>query len=215
MLIKIILGDGQAIFRAGAARVLAEADDLRIVAHCGHSAELIEALEKHAGAVVLLSAVMAREAKVRAAIGGRRVVLMVEGASEVPRDLRERFAGLMSRHVSPAEMVECVRKVGRGENCYVAMVAAGKPKVDDAGARVRDQLTPKELQIVAMVTEGSKNVAIAKRLRTQEQVVKNSLRNIFDKVGVSDRLELALFVIHHAELRDAADAAARKLRSGG
>ena len=218
MLTTIILADRQAIFRAGAARVLAEADGLQIVAHCGEPDEVVSAIREHPGAVLLVSVGLAKVQSVRDAMAARKkmlAVLVVDGAGDVPADLEERFTGLMSRHVSPEGMVVCMYTVARGEPCYLPVPVTGKPKDDDAGARVRDQLTPKELQIVAMVTEGSKNVTIARRLRTREQVVKNSLRNIFDKMGVSDRLELALFVIHHPVLRDAADAAARKLRSSG
>jgi DNA-binding NarL/FixJ family response regulator len=77
---------------------------------------------------------------------------------------------------------------------------------DAVGARVRDRLTPKELKIVALIVQGYKNKEIATKLGTTEQVIKNYLRNVYDKIGVSDRLELALFTIHHKILLDAASA---------
>ena len=75
---------------------------------------------------------------------------------------------------------------------------------DIVGARVRDRLTPKEMKIVALIVQGCKNKEIAIRLMTTEQVIKNYLRSIYDKTGVSDRLELALFTIHHRMLAEAA-----------
>ena len=69
---------------------------------------------------------------------------------------------------------------------------------------MRDRLTPKELQIVALIVQGCKNKDIALQLGTKEQVIKNYLRSIYDKTGVSDRLELALFTIHHHVLAEAA-----------
>ena len=72
------------------------------------------------------------------------------------------------------------------------------------GARVRDRLTAKELKIVALIVQGYKNKEIATQLGTTEQVIKNYLRNVYDKIGVSDRLELALFTIHHRILAEAA-----------
>jgi DNA-binding NarL/FixJ family response regulator len=72
------------------------------------------------------------------------------------------------------------------------------------GTRVRDRLTPKEMRIVALIVQGCKNREIAIRLKTTEQVIKNYLRSIYDKTGVSDRLELALFTIHHRVLAQAA-----------
>ena len=78
------------------------------------------------------------------------------------------------------------------------------PIQDPAGARVRDRLTPKEMQIVALIVQGCKNKDIAIQLHTKEQVIKNYLRSIYDKTGVSDRLELALFTLHHRLLAEAA-----------
>ncbi len=69
---------------------------------------------------------------------------------------------------------------------------------------MRDRLTPKELQIVALIVQGCKNKDIAEQLGTKEQVIKNYLRSVYDKTGVSDRLELALFTIHHRILAEAA-----------
>jgi DNA-binding NarL/FixJ family response regulator len=85
-------------------------------------------------------------------------------------------------------------------------VAKEVEESDQVGARVRDRLTPKELKIVALVVQGYKNKEIATRLGTTEQVIKNYLRNVYDKIGVGDRLELALFTIHHRILAEAAAA---------
>jgi DNA-binding NarL/FixJ family response regulator len=81
------------------------------------------------------------------------------------------------------------------------------PLPDHVGARVVQRLTPKELQIVALISEGCKNKEIANRLGTKEQVVKNYLRNIYGKTGVSDRLELALFTVHHQALAEVVEVA--------
>ena len=62
------------------------------------------------------------------------------------------------------------------------------------------QLTPKETLIVSCVTQGMKNKEIAVRVGTTEQVVKNYLRKVYDKLGVADRLELALYCLHHRVL---------------
>ena len=66
-----------------------------------------------------------------------------------------------------------------------------------AGSRPKVQLTPKESMIVACVTQGMKNKEIAVRVGTTEQVVKNYLRKVYDKLGVADRLELALYCLNH------------------
>src|SRR5205807_10146022 len=66
-----------------------------------------------------------------------------------------------------------------------------------AGSRPKVQLTPKETLIVSCVTHGMKNKEIALRVGTTEQVVKNYLRKVYDKLGVADRLELALYCLNH------------------
>jgi len=65
----------------------------------------------------------------------------------------------------------------------------------------RQQLTLKEVQVAILVWEGLTNRDIASRLQTTEQVVKNYLRNTFDKLGVWSRLELALYVASHGGAR--------------
>jgi DNA-binding CsgD family transcriptional regulator len=66
-----------------------------------------------------------------------------------------------------------------------------------SGSRPKVQLTPKETLIVSCVTQGMKNKEIALRVGTTEQVVKNYLRKVYDKLGVADRLELALYCLNH------------------
>jgi DNA-binding NarL/FixJ family response regulator len=60
-----------------------------------------------------------------------------------------------------------------------------------------DRLTAKEVQVATLVWEGLTNREIASIIGTTEQVVKNYLRNTFDKLGVWSRLELALYVASH------------------
>src|SRR4029077_18132963 len=121
--------------------------------------------------------------------------------------------GVVYRNVTGAALVECVRKVARGENWVQDVAVPSELTENDmVGLRVRDRLTQKELRIVALIVQGYKNKEIANQLGTTEQVIKNYLRNVYDKIGVSDRLELALFTIHHRIL---AEAAAATSGSGG
>jgi DNA-binding CsgD family transcriptional regulator len=75
-----------------------------------------------------------------------------------------------------------------------------------AGSRPKVSLTPKESLIVSCVTQGMKNKEIALRVGTTEQVVKNYLRKVYDKLGVADRLELALYCLNHRVVDGAAPA---------
>ena len=117
--------------------------------------------------------------------------------------------GVVYRNVTSAALVDCVRKVARGENWVQDIAVPSELTENDmVGLRVRDRLTAKELRIVALIVQGYKNKEIASQLGTTEQVIKNYLRNVYDKIGVSDRLELALFTIHHRILNEAAAATA-------
>jgi DNA-binding NarL/FixJ family response regulator len=204
---RIILADNQAIFRAGAARVLALEDDMRIVAQCEEATRVVSALDAHHGAVLVFSASMQLDVPAmiaRAHAAGTRAILVAENGSEVPEELLRLADGVVFRNVPGVDLLDCIRRVGAGERCVQRANVTSILSQDTAGARVRDRLTPKEMQIVALIVQGCKNKQIASQLGTKEQVIKNYLRSIYDKTGVSDRLELALFTIHHKALADAA-----------
>jgi DNA-binding NarL/FixJ family response regulator len=119
--------------------------------------------------------------------------------------LLQGFRGVVFRSVTGPALVECVRHVAAGDTWLPPQLMQTElPEDDMVGTRVRDRLTPKEMRIVALIVQGCKNREIAVRLKTTEQVIKNYLRSIYDKTGVSDRLELALFTIHHRVLAQAA-----------
>jgi DNA-binding NarL/FixJ family response regulator len=84
------------------------------------------------------------------------------------------------------------------ENRMTPQVMKAFAKSSDGGSR-RDKplLSEREKEIVQLVAQGYRNKEIGEKLFISEQTVKNHLHNIFDKLGVSDRLELALYAIHH------------------
>ncbi|MGC2209686.1 MAG: response regulator transcription factor [Candidatus Korobacteraceae bacterium] len=216
-MLKIILADNQAIFRAGIAKVLAVEDDVRIVAQAQTVEQAMIAIDKFRGSVMIYASDFLPDAEQlagQARESGIQLVVIAESNEQPDRYLRAGVLGLIYRSVESAELLRCVRKVSTGE-VYVQdlRAAAGSTDSDDfVGARVRDRLTPKELKIVALIVQGYKNKEIANLLGTTEQVVKNYLRNVYDKIGVSDRLELALFTIHHRILAEAAAASAAAMR---
>jgi DNA-binding NarL/FixJ family response regulator len=206
---KIILADNQAVFRTGTAKVLAMEDDLRIIAQCPDCPRLYRALTTFRGAIVIVAASMRPDlAQVIAGArsAGSRLILVAENGEVPAPAVSIDLHGLIYRNVSKTALLETVRQVIRGERSIHPVEASKDAGPEDlVGARVRDRLTPKEMKIVALIVQGCKNREIGLRLGTTEQVIKNYLRSIYDKTGVSDRLELALFTIHHRMLAEAAN----------
>ncbi|MGA2250728.1 response regulator transcription factor [Terracidiphilus sp.] len=214
---KIILADSQAIFRAGTAKVLAMDEDLRIIAQCSDMDRLLHAIATFPGSVVLFSASLKPEMpQLRRALeeAGSRGVVIAENNETASQYMQQGFKGVVFRSVTGHALVDCVRRVAAGNTWIPPQLVVTEAHDEDAvGRRVRDRLTLKEMRIVALIVQGCKNREIAMRLKTTEQVIKNYLRSIYDKTGVSDRLELALFTIHHRVLAQAAAEVGSKLEA--
>jgi DNA-binding NarL/FixJ family response regulator len=211
-MLKIILADNQAIFRAGMAKVLAVEDDLRVVAQAQTPEQMFMALEKFRASLLILAASFVPDLApvLEAATQAKtRMMVIAENGDEASKYLKLGAHGVVYRSVAGTSLVDCVRKIASGHTWAQSETVSKELSDNDmVGARVRDRLTPKELRIVALIVQGYKNKEIATQLGTTEQVIKNYLRNVYDKIGVSDRLELALFTIHHRILAEAAAATA-------
>ncbi len=206
---KIILADSQAIFRAGTAKVLAADGDLRIVAQCADLERLLLAITTYPGSIVLFASSLHPDfTQLRQLLesAGSRGIVIAENSEAAATYTKQGYRGVVFRSVTGTSLMDGVRRVAGGEVVVREIV-----EEDHVGTRVRDRLTPKEMRIVALIVQGCKNREIAIRLKTTEQVIKNSLRSIYAKTGVSDRLALALFTIHHRVLAAAAAEVGSKL----
>lgn len=215
---KLILADNQAIYRAGTAKILAMEDDFRIIAQCAEADRLYPALDTFRGAILIFASALKLDPQnlvPRVLAAGSRSIVIAENGEPVQMWFNAGVSGAAHRNVTGPALIDCVRHVGQGERQVRAggMDTPGMEE-DAVGSRVRDRLTPKELKIVALIVQGCKNKEIALRLTTTEQVIKNYLRSIYDKTGVSDRLELALFTIHHRILAEAAEAVGDQILQG-
>jgi DNA-binding NarL/FixJ family response regulator len=209
-LIRVILADSQAIFRAGLRKIFALEDDIRVVGQGETYAQTVSAASKFSADVLVFEAALAPNPAdavtelLRHSPSLRLVVITAEAEEEMTLELFRRGAhAVVARDVEPELLVDCLRKV-----------SDGRPWLDSRGidwvlqayrtqgtrppsARSKVQLTPKESLIVSCVTQGMKNKEIAVRVGTTEQVVKNYLRKVYDKLGVADRLELALYCLNN------------------
>src|ERR1700733_934411 len=208
--VREILADTQAIFRAGLRKVLALEDDIRVGGRAETRVQTQSAVAKFAADVLIFEAALTPNPVEAVANLLRqnpplRIVVVTPGADEdLTLELFRRGAhGIVSREVEPELLVECLRKVVAGENWLNnqgvrwVMEAYRNQNNRPTGSRPKVQLTPKEMLIVSCVTQGMKNKEIALRVGTTEQVVKNYLRKVYDKLGVADRLELALYCLNH------------------
>ncbi len=208
--VRVILADTQAIFRAGLRKVFALEDDIRVVGQAETLAQTQSAVSKFSADILIFEAALTPNpveavAEILRQHSALRVVVVTPTADEeLTLDLFRRGAhGIVSREVEPELLVECLRKVMAGkpwldaQGVHWVMEAYRSQNGRSTGARPKVQLTPKETLIVSCVTQGMKNKEIALRVGTTEQVVKNYLRKVYDKLGVADRLELALYCLNH------------------
>jgi len=208
--IRVIVADSQAIFRAGLRKIFALEDDIRVVGQAETVAQTVTAIQKFSADILIFEAALATSPAdavsdlLRQSVKCRVVVVLQEPDQEMTLELFRRGAhGIVSREVEPEMLVECLRKVASGEpwleSRAIAWVleAFRNQGLRPTGSRPKVQLTPKESLIVSCVTQGMKNKEIALRVGTTEQVVKNYLRKVYDKLGVADRLELALYCLNH------------------
>ena len=207
-MINVILADHQRIFRIGMASALAAEDDIRIVGQPQSIDQLMHGLERLPPHVLVLSsAFVGRIDAIRHICDARQTaILLLEDHSEtaVPQFSPD-VQGFIQRSADEGTVVRCIRHLARGGR-VLRLVRGPQDEavLDPVGIRVRQQLTPNELRIIAYVVQGFRNREIAVRMDMNESGVKNTLRKIFDKTGVFDRLELALYVVHHRALINAA-----------
>jgi DNA-binding NarL/FixJ family response regulator len=208
--IRVIVADTQAIFRAGLRKIFALEDDIRVVGQAESLAQTVAAVQKFSADIVIFEAALTPNPPetvselLRQSTHCRLVVVLQEPDQEMTLELFRRGAhSVVSREVEPEMLVECLRKVAEGQPWLEAravswvLEAYRTQGVRPVGTRPKVQLTPKESLIVSCVTQGMKNKEIALRVGTTEQVVKNYLRKVYDKLGVADRLELALYSLNH------------------
>ena len=213
-MVRVILADSQAIYRVGMRNVFALEDDIRVVAQAETLANLHAALHRFPTDVVLLEGslikgvVDAIPELVRRSPEAKLIVQVSESDETNTVELYRRgVRGVVPRSISPDLLIKCVRKIAAGEtwidNQSISWVIDAYRSQATAltNPRTQPKLSKKELAIISCITRGMRNKEIAYQIGTTEQVIKNYLRKVYDKLGVSDRLELALYCLHHQLLK--------------
>jgi DNA-binding NarL/FixJ family response regulator len=204
--IRILIADQEGVFRLGLKKLFAVEDDLYVVAQADQPAQIPGLAEKFKPDVIFVQLeMMGRDAaefitRVRYNWAGGKIIVVVPPANLEGKQLvRAGAVGIISRATDPEEFIKSARHAMRNELWLPKSLvehATEPAEPSDKPRRPVDMLTRREKSIIACLIQGWRNREIAQELHITEQTVKNHLRAIFDKVGVSDRLELALYAIH-------------------
>ena len=215
--IRIALADDHPIFRDGLCRLLSLEEDFVVVAQANDGLQVLEVLRQYEPDILLLDLNMpglsglATLKRVQAANTKTRVILLT--ASDNQNDefvdaLKLGSCGIVQKQTATELLGDCIRRVHAGElwmdsltttTVIQRFVSPGDLPGPASSAAYRAQnrslLSPREREIVNLTAQGFKNSDMAAKLSLSEQTVKNHLHNIFEKLGVSDRLELALHAV--------------------
>lgn len=206
--IRVLVADDHAIFRDGLRKLLAS-DDIQIVGEAPNGVECARLLPKLKPDILLLDLRMPEKdglgvlEEMNFDSTPTRVIVLTaaEDDRDVVRAMRLGARGVVLKQSASDLLVKAIRKVFEGEiwldNRMTAEVVNAFKKSAESGSREKPLLSEREKEIVQLVAQGFRNREIGEKLFISEQTVKNHLHNIFDKLGVSDRLELALYAIHH------------------
>jgi two-component system nitrate/nitrite response regulator NarL len=208
--IRILVADDHAIFRDGLRKLLEVADDVQIIGEASNGVECVKMLGKLKPDILLLDLRMPEKDGLGVleevnfdSLPTRVIVLTAaEDDRDVVRAMRLGARGVVLKQSASDLLLKSIRKVYDGEiwldNRMTAEVIDAFKKSSESGQRrEKPLLSDREKEIVQLVAQGFRNREIGEKLFISEQTVKNHLHNIFDKLGVSDRLELALYAIHH------------------
>jgi len=216
--IRIAIADDHPIFRDGLRRLLLLEDDLEVVGQVEDGLQVSELLQQCDPDILLLDLNMpglgglAALQTMQAKASRTRVILLTasDNRQDFIQALKLGSGGIVLKQAATDLLISSIRRVHAGELCmdsnttaavirgFVAQEAAPQPQIAPPAAQSKSErysLSPRETEIVHLVTQGFKNKDIAEKMSISEQTVKNHLHNIFDKLQVSDRLELALCVV--------------------
>jgi DNA-binding NarL/FixJ family response regulator len=208
--IRIVIADDHPIFRDGLRKLLDHEDDMQIVGEVNNGNEATAMIGKLKPDILLLDLRMPEKDGLTLleemnfdSLPTRVIVLTAtEDDRDVVRAMRLGARGVVLKQSATDLLIKSIHKVYGGEiwldKRMTAEVMKAFAKSAEGGPR-RDKplLSDREKEIVQLVAQGFRNREIGEKLFISEQTVKNHLHNIFDKLGVSDRLELALYAIHH------------------
>jgi DNA-binding NarL/FixJ family response regulator len=214
--IRIAIADDHPIFRDGLKQLLSHEADFLVVAEASSGTEIMPMLEQHEPDILLLDLKLPGPdglsilQKLQGSNTKTRVIVLTasEDKNEFVQAMKFGTSGIVLKQSPTDLLLKSIRKVHAGEiwldsRTTAAVMRQFATSADGQASggsgkreRERSPLSTREREIVGLVAQGFKNKEMAEKMFISEQTVKNHLHNIFDKLGVSDRLELALYAIH-------------------
>jgi len=209
---RIVVADDHPIFREGLIKLLQARPDFEIVGTANDGDEVVPLVRAVAPDVLLLDLAMPRMSgllALREVKGLKTAVRIVVLTAAIERPdivtaLQLGAQAVVLKESASDVLYKCIQAVMSGQywlgrKPVPTLVAALRAVATTypAPAAKHFGLTPREREIIGVVLDGCSNADIAAKFSISEKTVKHHLTNIFDKVGVSNRLELALFALHH------------------
>ena len=216
--IRVLLADSQPVILEGLRNALSKSGDMQIAGEATDGLATLARAAELAPDVILMDVPLAEGGPLGVVMNLRVCAPRSKLIWFAPADRREEFvdamrlgcSGVVYKHTSIDLILKSIRRVHAGEiwldsatiAAIIRRLAVPEPAYAAAPMRTslpehRAQLSTRERQITMLITRGLKNKDIARKMLITEQTVKNHIHNIFEKLGVGDRLELALYAVHH------------------
>jgi two-component system nitrate/nitrite response regulator NarL len=211
--IDIVISDDHPIFREGLRKLLEAEPGLRVVGEAADGEETVKLVSQLKPKVLLLDISMPRVTGLEALrelsrLGTQTYIVVLTAAidkEQVVEVLQLGAHGILLKHSTLELLLKCVRCVSEGQywvgqegvSDLIQALRRTTPQSRVSDASRDFGLTSREVQVIALIVAGYTNKDLARQLGISEHTVKHHLTNVFDKLGVSNRLELVLFAIDH------------------
>ena len=202
--VRVVLVDDHAVVRTGLAQLLTGAGDIDVVGQAGGGAEALEVVRRTRPAVVVMDLQMpgvdgvAATRSILAEDLGAEVVVLTSFSdnARIVAALDAGAVGYLLKDADPEDLIEGIRAVSRGESPLHPKVARQLLTARQAAPATVD-LTPRKREVLGLVREGLANKQVARRLGISERTVKAHLTSVFQRIGVTDRTQAALWAERH------------------